>query len=212
MIEINNSKYKPNWTQLKDRIEPLSSCNVSACINAAQAAGYDVMTTIKMGEPRPADDLMLFIRSDPPCIAMWEALDPQKCFPPNQWLAILALGAARWLGLSAPFNFSNNATAKNMAQCIIDGGACVVSGHYRAVNLDGNSKVIDHITALVGVGYDNPGKMNYWIMDDSYGDYRTQYISKMGDNVVMPQIDFDTYLKEICSITKRCIFIPKKGA
>ena len=216
MIVVNNSANKPNWTQLKDRVEPLASCNVCACVNAAQAAGYDVMAARKMGEERPGDDLLEFIRSDPDCLQLWAVLDPGKSNPANQWMPVLALGCARWLGLPNAFKFDNNSNPLIMAQWIIAGGACVVSGHYPAIRNDGSPSVIDHITALVGLGYIDMGAagiaVQYWIMDDSYGDYRTKYMTKFGDNINMPKADFDTYLKEVGSVTKRCIFIPKKGA
>jgi hypothetical protein len=217
IILVNNSVGKPNWTQLKDRIEPLASCNVAAFINAAQASGEDVMAARKMGEERPADDLMSFIRADPDCLALYAtkpAADRKK-YPPNQYMDILALGGAKWLGYSKAFKFDNNANPLIMSQWIIAGGNLIVSGRYPVIHADGSAGFIDHITALVGLGYINEGGgrlvVQFWLMDDSYGDHRTKYTTRLGDNIVMSQKDFDDYLKENGSTTKRCIFVPKKG-
>jgi hypothetical protein len=100
-----------------------------------------------------------------------------------------------------------------MAQAIIAGGACIVSGHYPATKENGDTYNIDHITALVGLTYYNelPVRVESWIMDDSYGDYRTRYTSRMGNDIEMPKKDFELRLKAQGSKTKRCIFVPKKG-
>lgn len=203
---VNNSKDNDNWTQLKNQKEPLSTCNVTACINGAQAAGYDVMALRKGLAERPADDLYLFIRANAECIALWNSLDPKHEIPINQWIAVLALGLSLWIGNRNAATFKMT-SFEPMRDCIIKGGACIVSGHYPTTK-----GYIDHITALVGVDYDDDtyGVSN-WIMDDSYGDYRTRYEVKVGDNIVMPHSDFQMYVKEVMSTQKRCIFIPKKG-
>jgi hypothetical protein len=202
---INNSINKPNWSQLKNLNEPLATCNVTACINAAQAAGYDVMSARKGLADRPADDLYLFIKKDQDCINLWHKNDPKETIPINRWLAPLALGLNKWL--NAPVHF-NMVQWDRMRDCIADGGACVVSGRYPVVG-----HAIDHITALVGMDYDSAsGVVKEWIMDDSYGDYRTEYEVKMGDNIPLPHAIFMSYLKEQNINEKRCIFVPKKGA
>lgn len=203
---INNSAGKANWTQLKNVNEPFATCNVAACINASQAAGWDVMGLRKGLADRPADDLYLFIKADKDCNRLWESYDSKGQIPINQWMSPLALGLSKWLGHYASASFKM-ARWEEMFSCIVDGGACVVSGHYKTTS----GKDIDHITALVGVDYD-PVKMtvNSWIMDDSYGDYRTGYDVKFGDNIVMAHADMLNLLKEQRINSKRCILVPRK--
>jgi len=179
-VIINNSAGKANWTQLKNTVEPLSTCNVTACINAAQAAGHDVMARRRGFADRPADDLLLFIRSNKQCLDLWLTLDPEKSIPINQWMAVLALGLGLWLGDSKYASFRMSAW-EPMRDCVVSGGACVISGRYKTM-----ANPIDHISAIVGLEYDGENVIN-WIIDDSYGDYRTKYVSKMGDNIIMSQ-------------------------
>jgi hypothetical protein len=202
---VNNSVGKDNWTQLKNVNEPLATCNVTACINAAQAAGWDVMALRRSLSPRPADDLFMFIRLDQDCNRLWKSYDPDGKIPINQWMAPLALGLAKWLGKHDSASF-RMAKWEEMRDCIIAGGSCVVSGHYKTTDKD-----IDHITALVGIDYD-PATMvvNSWIMDDSYGDYRTGYEVKYGDNITMAHADLLYLLKEQKINSKRCVLVPKK--
>lgn len=203
---VNNSVGKDNWTQLKNVNEPLATCNVTACVNAVQASGWDVMAMRKGLADRPADDLYLFIKADKDCKRLWEAYDPKGTIPINQWMAPLALGLAKWLGHHAAASFKM-ARWEEMFDCIVNGGSCVVSGHYQTAN----GKAIDHITALVGLDYDQEKMtVNSWIMDDSYGDYRTGYDIKFGDNIKMAHADMLFLLKEQRINSKRCILVPKK--
>lgn len=201
---VNNSALKPNWTQLNNKYEPLSTCNVTACINASQAAGHDVETLRKGLAERPADDLLLFIQKNDNCNQLWKELDPKSTIPINQWMPVLALGLGLWLG-NCHYAYFEMTGSDKMRDCIIGGGACVISGRYET-----KKGYIDHITALVGVDYNEDKTVNSWIMDDSYGDYRTKYESRMGDNIVMSNIDFMALTKEQKSLKKRCIFVPKK--
>lgn len=201
---INNSAGKANWSQLKNKVEPLSTCNVTACINAAQSAGYDVESRKRGFADRPSDDLLLFIRSNKQCNDLWLQLDADKYIPINQWMAVLALGLGLWLGDSKLATFRMTSW-EPMRDCIIAGGACVISGRYKTM-----ANPIDHISAVVGIEHDGENVLN-WIVDDSYGDYRTKYVSKMGDNIIMPHADFMEYTKEQRKNSKRCIFVPKKG-
>ncbi len=202
---INNSANKDNWTQLKNLNEPFATCNVTACINAAQSSGWDVMAARKGLAERPADDLLLYIRTDQNCINLWKSYDPNGKIPINQWMAPLALGLAKWLGVYYAASFKM-CKWEEMRDCIIDGGACVVSGHYAT-----KKNAIDHITVLVGVDYDETTQeVKNWIMDDSYGDYHTLYESHNGDNIIMSHSDMLTLLKEMGYNSKRCILVPKK--
>jgi hypothetical protein len=203
---VNNSVLKPNWTQLNNKYEPLSTCNVTACINAAQSAGYDVEGLRRGLAERPADDLLLFIQKNELCNQLWIQLDPKKTIPINQWIAVLALGLSLWIGKDKSAWFEMT-TSDKMRDCILNGGACVISGRYET-----KKGYIDHITAMVGIDVNDDKTINSWIMDDSYGDYRTKYESKLGDNIVMSNIDFIALVKEQKNAKKRCIFVPKMGA
>jgi hypothetical protein len=203
---INNSHDLPNWSQLKNLNEPFATCNVTACINASQAAGWDVMASRKGCADRPADDLFLFIRQSPECIALWHETDPHETIPINQWLTPLALGLSQWL--EHPGITFSMTKWEDMRDHIITGGTCVISGRYPT-----KKNPIDHITALVGIEYSPAtGVVDNWIVDDSYGDFRTLYESKVGNDIPMTHYQFMTYAKTQQSNSKRCIYIPKKGA
>lgn len=116
LFTVNNSTGFPNWSQIKNRYELLASCNVAACVNGAQSAGWGVMVARCMGEERPADDLYKFIHADGACLSLWRSLDPDEAYPPNQWLPVLALGLGRWLGLNHALKFDENANPNIIAQ------------------------------------------------------------------------------------------------
>lgn len=147
MLTINRSEGRANWSQLKNLDEPLSTCNVTACINAAQACGCDVMALRKSSDPnkRPSDDLYEFMQSDARVQGFY-ARNTDKSAPPNQFMEVLAYALGLWLGEPDKVQWHAALPLKMIAMHIIKVGCAVVHGHYPTLTND-----IDHITAFVGM-------------------------------------------------------------
>ena len=203
----NRSLGFDNWSQIKNLNEPFATCNVSSIINAAQSALWPVMELRKSNDPnkRPADDLYEFMRDDPHVQSFYKRYTDQK-LPPNQYMEVLSYAAGLWLGSPQSVEWQSGLPVRLIGAHIINSGCAVVHGHYPTLTHD-----IDHINALVGVSWTADGTVYEFIVDDSWGDYRTKYESRFGDNIVMPVMDAAEYLKPLdSSMRKDAILIFNK--
>ena len=190
-MTVNHSDGFPNWSQLNNIDEPLSTCNVTSCINAAQCSGFDIEELRRSTDPnkRPADDLYEFINSDSECLTMRDNILPGT--PPNQLMAVLAFGLGKWLKSPQSVEWHSSLPLTLILQHIISGGCGILHGHYPTATHD-----IDHMNALVGVDYTGT-TINSFVIDDPYGDYRKLYTIHAGNDIIMPIGDIVKYIKEI---------------
>jgi len=204
--EVDNGKGKPFRSQRDNKEKPASACNVTSMIIALCAAGYPVDTFAPKGE-QPEDALMRFIYSDAATLKRWEQIDPKKETPPNQWHAVLAYGAGRFLksfGFDpAAVTFREAVSAADIVEAITFGGAAVVSGVFQQ-----NGKPLNHVVALTGYGNDEKGF--YFIIDDPWGDYRADYKNHNGKGVKMPMADFVRIMKPQSSAKTKWAHIIKR--
>jgi hypothetical protein len=202
MRVINNSLPESYFSQRNNRRSPYSACNVTAMVDATAAAGWPIPEPKDGEDQQPEDRLMLFIETDQECRQMWATLDPRMEIPINQWMAVLTLGLNRWMGQIISL-WTESATIPRMIGQLMQGGTCVVSGTFPRVG--------GHVVAIVGLEYEesdlgDPVPHN-WIIDDPYGDYRTNYESERGDDVRMPHDTFLAVLKPTNAPRKWCHFI-----
>ncbi|MBR5965374.1 MAG: C39 family peptidase [Treponema sp.] len=193
MSEKNNSEGKPYYTQRNNELAPNGACNVTSIIAALSAAGWPVKQLADEKYKQPEDALMSFIRSDGEANALWRKLDPAGRHAPNEWHAVLAYGANKFLrvkglltGSKTAVEFGENWSVASIAKAIDDGGAFVASGVFVAEG----KKTIGHVVAVVGVERADDGSIEKFIIDDSWGDYRTEYADRNGNDVEMPMSDF----------------------
>jgi len=196
--EIDNGAGKPFRSQRDNKEKPSSACNVTSIIIALCAAGFPVDTFAPKGE-QPEDALMRFIYSDAATLKRWEQIDPKKEIPPNQWHAVLSYGAGRFL---KTFGYDPSTVVFNTAVSITEiinavnsGGAAVVSGQFSQ-----NGKPLHHIVAVVGYGEDKDGF--YFIIDDPWGNHKTDYKNHNGKGVRMYLADFNRIMKPLNSEKK----------
>ena len=200
---INNSFPDGYFSQRNNGRNPYAACNVTAMVDAAVAARWPLPDANPGEDPQPEDRLMLFIESDAQCRQLWRSLDPNGEIPPNQWMAVLALGLNRWLGQVAA-QFSDSVEIQRMIGELAQGGTCVVCGMF--------PRTSGHVVAVVGVALDDSIQPVHWIIDDPYGDYRTNYESEKGDDVEMPHADFLSILNTRGAHRKWCHMIRPYGA
>ena len=196
--EVDNGAGKPFRSQRDNKEKPSSACNVTSMIIALCAAGYPVDTFAPKGE-QPEDALMRFIYSDPATLKRWEQIDPKKETPPNQWHTVLAYGAGRFLksfGLDpAAVTFREAVSIEEIVNAIDNGGAAVISGQFSQ-----NGKPLHHIVAAVGYGEDKDGF--YIIIDDPWGNHKTDYKDHNGKGVKMYLSDFNRIMKPLNAAKK----------
>ena len=203
--EVDNGAGKPFRSQRDNKEKPASACNVTSVIIALCAAGWPVDTFAPSGQ-QPEDVLMRFIYTDPATLKRWNQIDPKGNIPPNQWHAVLAYGTGRFL---AAFGLDSTAVTFREAVCVeeivaaIDaGGAVVLSGQFQQ-----NGRPLHHIVAAVGYGKDESGF--YFIIDDPWGNHKTDYKDHYGKGVRLPLADFNRIMKPL-SASKKWAHIVKK--
>lgn len=198
MRVINNSAPADYYSQRNNRRSPYAACNVTAMVDALAAARWPLPPARDWEDQQPEDRLMLFIEADSECRHMWRTLDPRGELPPNQWHAVLALGTNRWMG-QVIVQFSESVEIPRMIGQLALGGTCVVCGRF--------PRTSGHLVALVGVAMEEPARPSYWIIDDPYGDYHTNYESERGDDVQLPHEDFLRILNPAGEVRKWCHFV-----
>jgi len=203
--EKDNGAGKPFRSQRDNKERPSSACNVTSVIIALCAAGWPV-DAFAPASVQPEDALMRFIYTDPATLKRWEQVDPKKEIPPNQWHSVLAYGAGRFLKNlgydAAAIEFRDSVSVNEIVGAIDAGGAAVLSGIFQQ-----NRKPLNHIVAAVGYGNDKNGF--YFIIDDPWGNYHTDYKDHNGKGIRMPMADFAKIMKPQSS-EKKWAHIVKK--
>ena len=213
-MEINNSAGKPYYTQRNNQLKPGGACNVTAMIAALLAAGYAVEQLATEKFRQPEDALMDFIVHDERTLALWKVLDPSGHNAPNEWHPVLALGTNLFLrekGLVGKcvdaVEWGEWRSKSQIAETIKDGGAAVLSGLFPA----GGRKTIGHVVACVGFKDDDEGNITHFIIDDSWGDYHTEYADHNGNNVEMSLEDFNSKIRH-CGADNKMAHLVRKAA
>ena len=195
----NNSKNKPYYTQRNNKLKPNVACNVTAMIAALVAAGWDVEKLATEQYAQPEDALMHFILADARVDACWKKVDPAGHYAPNEWHSVLAFGTNLFLrerGLigkdeADAVEWGEWRSKSQIVNAIKDGGAAVLSGLFTAEG----KKTIGHVVACVGFREDDEGNLSHFILDDSWGDYRTEYRDHNGNDIKMTIADFNSKIR-----------------
>ncbi len=209
----NNSEHKPYYTQRNNRLKPNGACNVTAMIAALLAAGYAVDALATEAYSQPEDALMHFILADARVDSFWRRTDPIGRYAPNEWHPVLAYGTNLYLrerGVigknDAAVDWGESRTLSQIVQTIQDGGAAVLSGVFMA----GGKGTIGHVVAAVGYKAGDDGKVSHLIIDDSWGDYRTEYASHNGNDIEMPLEDFTAKIR-LCGCDIKMAHLVRKN-
>lgn len=210
----NNSKDKPYYTQRNNRLKPNGACNVTAMIAALCAAGWAVEQLATEQYAQPEDALMHFILADARVDACWKKIDPKGMYAPNEWHPVLALGTNLFLrekGLVGKcvdaVEWGEWRSKSQITETIRNGGAAVLSGLFPA----GGRKTIGHVVACVGFKEDDEGNITHFIIDDSWGDYHTEYADHNGNNVEMSLEDFNSKIRH-CGADNKMAHLVRKAA
>ena len=214
-MKKNNSENKPYYTQRNNKLKPNGACNVTSMIAALSAAGWDVDKLATKEYPQPEDALMHFILADKVVDSYWRKIDSEGRYAPNEWHCVLAYGTNCYLrqcGLlsagESAVEWGERRSASDIQKTLDEGGAAVLSGVFVAEG----KKTIGHVVACVGYKTDDAGKISHFVIDDSWGDYRTEYANQNGNDVEMPLADFKALIRHCNMDFKMAHLVRKAGA
>ena len=214
-MKKNNSENKPYYTQRNNKLKPNGACNVTSMIAALSAAGWDVDKLATKEYPQPEDALMHFILAEKTVDTFWRKLDPPGRYAPNEWHAVLAYGTNRYMRQCGLLSVEETAVEwredrklEVVQETLKNGGSAVLSGIFTAEG----KKTIGHVVACVGFKTDDAGKITHFILDDSWGNYHTEYSDHNGNDVEMPLEDFKTMIRHCNMDVKMAHLIRKAGS
>ncbi len=214
-MKKNNSENKPYYTQRNNKLKPNGACNVTSMIAALSAAGWDVDKLATKEYPQPEDALMHFILADKVVDSYWRKIDPAGRYAPNEWHPVLAYGTNRYMRQCGLLGIEETAVEwredrklEVVQETLKNGGSAVLSGIFTAEG----KKTIGHVVACVGFKTDDAGKITHFILDDSWGNYHTEYSDHNGNDVEMPLEDFKTMIRHCNMDVKMAHLIRKAGS
>lgn len=236
MIVNISTKYKVK-SQRNNEVKPFDTCNVTSMINALTYLGYaEDFPGINTSEGKfeqAEDRLAEFFLTNEEILTKYKKEFPnyykdfinktKGYYNPFEIHEILSFGTNLWMGKKVT-EFSEYLTLNNMIRELLAGKPLVVSGRFKVIKPNGDHTFYNHIVTLVGFeadeGYNSgdllndPSKINYFILDDSYGktgEYYTKSSESDGDNVKLTFMEFVHQIKTIDSPTKWAhTFIPRK--
>lgn len=214
-MKKNNSENKPYYSQRNNKLKPNGACNVTSMIAALSAAGWDVDKLATKEYPQPEDALMHFILADKVVDSYWRKIDPAGRYAPNEWHPVLAYGTNRYMRQCGLLGIEETAVEwredrklEVVQETLKNGGSAVLSGIFTAEG----KKTIGHVVACVGFKTDDAGKITHFILDDSWGNYHTEYSDHNGNDVEMPLEDFKTMIRHCNMDVKMAHLIRKAGS
>ncbi len=81
--------------------------------------------------------------------------------------------------------FSTGVSIETIIAHMIEGGGVVLSGEFRLKNRN-----LHHIVSLAGFVTDGNKDVTHFIIDDPFGDYRTDYADHHGNNIMITRDEF----------------------
>ncbi len=214
-MKKNNSENKPYYTQRNNKLKPGGACNITSMVAALSAAGWDVGKLSTKEYPQPEDALMHFILADRRVDSYWRKIDAAGNYPPNEWHPVLAYGTNLFLRERGLIAFGENAvewgekrSLSDIQNVLLEGGSAVLSGVFTAEG----KKTIGHVVACVGYRTDEDGNITHFILDDSWGDYHTEYADTNGNDIEMSLADFKSMIRSCNQDWKMAHIVRKAGS
>lgn len=211
MFEVNVRGKDPYYSQRNNQLRPFISCNVTSMVSALDYAGYTFPTDPQYKQPE--DSLLNFLLTNPEVDAEYAKVypveyrkyiatgkDPKKSTPPNEFHTILSSGTNLWMGKKRGevTRLRWDLNLRSMLFEFLQHRPIVVSGVFGKLH---------HIVCAVGFETTQIGIFNVAqpedievdkvvsvIIEDPYGDYRTEYKEISGKDVRMSVADFNLFI------------------
>lgn len=200
---IDKSIKDEYYTQLNNKVFPYSTCNTTSCImGLIQSGTFKYIKELVPEKTQPEDFLTKYMQSKK-MVEKMKALSPwsyQQKQPPNQVFVMLEYGINKLA--NRPIVSMENLSIKQIVLEILSGSGIVLLGKFPRRN----GKILNHIVSLAGfktrqidirkarnvIDVDE-SKIDWFIIDDPYGNYHKDYsghYGHKGNNVYVPYDDF----------------------
>ncbi len=103
---------------------------------------------------------------------------------PNEVHQMLEWGVNTLLKRKAD-SFATNVPVETIIAHLIKGGGVVLSGKFKLT-----TRTLNHIVSLAGFVTDNNEDITHFIIDDPYGNFRTDYQNLHGNNIRITRDEF----------------------
>lgn len=202
MREINISRPEDYYTQLNNKIVPHSSCNTTSMIEAL------VVADIPFAYPKDMqpEDYLTQIMNSERVLRRYREKYPhlyELGYSPAEVHELLSWAVNNILVAADVTEFSAHTSIQQIVFDIADRGRPVVvstemtrSGHIvTVVGIVTSQKGIERVREVERV---EPEMVTYFIIDDPYGNYYSDYKDQRGNDVRMPYPDFNELVKTVC--------------
>jgi uncharacterized protein YvpB len=179
---INYSKDIPYHSQRNNMVIPYAACNTTSIVMALKQAGHDC----NFGEGQPEDILTTLLLTQ----KYWSMMDRENSkfrnqgYRPNEIHSCLCAATNDLVGKSVDV-FNTNVSVLRIKNHLTAGGGVVLSGKFHL----SNGETLNHIISLAGYGDDG------FLIDDPYGDFRTDYKDHHGNDIFITNDEFMTIFK-----------------
>jgi hypothetical protein len=216
---VNISTDRKYLTQRDNEVRPHETCAPTSMVMGLH---YSNVEFPHKDGVQPEDDLTTFTATDPGVINFYK--NNSEAWIRRAYLAgthgneihsVLSYGTNKWAGKEVT-NFTWNSSVQAIIANLLKGKACVLSGRFPYLNKKGEIIEIGHVVCAVGFETEQDGvrednidvsKIKHIIIDDPYGNYRSLYQDKNGNDVMMPYADFVKYIRECGKVMKWSHFI-----
>lgn len=213
---LNLSTNKKYFSQRDNIVRPLATCCSTAI---AMALTYSGISNLPSYQGQLEDTLTNFANTDSRVVEHyrnhkegWIRQEFRRGRPANEIHEVMYFAVNTWVGRNV-VSFNYRTPLEEMVSSLLDGRACVLSGNFLSKRSNGEIVSIGHVICLVGfeTSQENieptnidKSKIINFIVDDSYGNYKTFYVDRNGNDIVMPMVDFMKYIKAPNTDRKWC--------
>lgn len=213
---FNFSKDSDYHTQRNNKYIPLESCNSTSMVMALKQAGYD-FDHINTEQP---EDLLTLVMTSSMGTNMvkelaswaWDSKLEEPTIPPNEIHVILEWATNHIMLGKKVDRFTTNAKLTTIIATLLTHGGIVLSGIFPQ-----ERGALSHMVSLAGFITDNdsyhvePEHITHFIIDDPYGNFRTQYEDHRGNNIEITNEEFMAIFKDIGDRERKWAHIVKNS-
>lgn len=214
--EYNFSKRGDYHTQINNKKVPLRSCNTTSAIMALKQAGI----SYSVPEGIQDEDYLTSILESDEAYALQEKNYSWSVgkWRPQEVHGLLQWGINKLVGSNVDF-FSTHVSFQDLIKNLLQGNGVILSGTF---DLD-NGKELAHMVSLAGFTSSQPGltksvtseeidvsSIGKLIIDDPYGDFRTNYKSHKGNDIQLDVTEFNSIFKTQGDLRKKWAHLVKK--
>ena len=199
MIDIDVSTGKPYHTQINNKKLPMSACNTTSSVM------FLIDNDVELPDvgDEQEEDVLTGITESPEAYEAMRRLAPwafrpfrtgEPTYPPAQVHVMLDWAMERWIGRKVSI-FREDVSLEELALELVRGRTMVINGRFTAgghmVELVGLRSSQDDLKLARWPGDVDLRAIEWWRIDDPYGNYHTRYEDPRGNGVTIPREQFN---------------------